>query len=60
MNFSKRLMLLSGVPAVFLATAALVGVAALWRAESRFADIFEKDQPLSLSLIHISEPTRPY
>ena len=47
MNFSKRLMLLSGVPAVFLATAALVGVAALWRAESRFADIFEKDQPLS-------------
>ncbi len=40
MNFSKRLMLLSAVPALVLAAAALVGVAALWRAESRFADIF--------------------
>ena len=47
MNFSKRLMLLSAVPALVLAAAALVGVAALWRAESRFADIFEKDQPLA-------------
>jgi hypothetical protein len=47
MNFSKRLVLLSGVPALVLAGAALVGVAALWRAESRFADIFEKDQPLA-------------
>ncbi len=47
MNFSKRLVLLSVVPALVLAGAALVGVAALWRAESRFADIFEKDQPLA-------------
>ncbi|HRD97805.1 MAG TPA: chemotaxis protein, partial [Rubrivivax sp.] len=47
MNFSKRLMLLSAVPAAVLAAAALVGVAALWRAEARFADVFEKDQPLA-------------
>ena len=47
MDFSKRLMLLSAAPAAVLAAAALVGVAALWRAEARFADVFEKDQPLA-------------
>ena len=47
MNFSKRLMFLSAVPAAVLSAAALVGVAALWRAEARFADVFEKDQPLA-------------
>ncbi len=47
MNFTKRLIVLSAVPTVVLVVAALVGVGALWSAESRFADVFEKEQPLA-------------
>jgi methyl-accepting chemotaxis protein len=46
-NFSRRLMILTAVPAALLVGAALVGVAALRATELRFADIFERDQPLS-------------
>ncbi|CAD5372829.1 Chemotaxis protein [Rubrivivax sp. A210] len=47
MKFSKRLLLLSVIPACVLIVAALAGVAALRAAETRFADVFEKDHPLS-------------
>jgi methyl-accepting chemotaxis protein len=47
MNFSRRLLVLSAVPAGVLVVAALIGVTALRAAEARFADVFEKDQPLS-------------
>jgi methyl-accepting chemotaxis protein len=47
MNFSKRLLILSALPALVLIVAALAGVVALRATEARFADVFEKDQPLS-------------
>ncbi|MDP2005133.1 MAG: methyl-accepting chemotaxis protein [Rubrivivax sp.] len=47
MNFSQRLLVLSAVPTAVLVVAALVGVVALRATEARFADVFERDQPLA-------------
>jgi aerotaxis receptor len=47
MDFSKRLMFLSAVPAAVLVAAALVGVAAVRHAEQSFREVFETEQPLA-------------
>ncbi len=47
MNFSRKLLLLSIAPAGVLAVAALVGVMALRGAQTRFAEVFETQQPLA-------------
>jgi methyl-accepting chemotaxis protein len=47
MHFSRRLMILTALPAALLVTAALVGVLALRATEQRFAELFERDHPLS-------------
>ncbi len=50
MNFSKRLLILTALPAGMLVVAALAGVVTLRATEARFADIFERDQPLAQSV----------
>jgi methyl-accepting chemotaxis protein len=50
MNFSRKLLLLSIAPAGVLVVAALVGVMALRSTQSRFGDVFGKEQPLALSV----------
>lgn len=47
MIFSRKLLVLSAVPAVMLVVAALVGVMGVRGAESRFSVVFEKEQPLA-------------
>ena len=47
MNFSKKLLILSVVPAGLLVLAALVGVMGLRRTEARLADVFDREQPLA-------------
>ncbi len=47
MNFSRKLVVLTAVPAAMLVAASLVGVLGVRNAESRFTDVFEKEQPLA-------------
>ena len=47
MNFSRKLLVLTVVPAAMLVAASLVGVLGVRNAESRFTDVFEKEQPLA-------------
>ncbi len=53
MNFSRRLLVMSAVPATVLVVAALVGVMAVRNAEQRFRNVFGTEQPLAQAVTEL-------
>ncbi len=50
MNFSRKLLVLTALPAAVLVLGALVGAVGVRSAEARFGDVFSREQPLALSV----------